>query len=388
MRPLAKDPASHFPHVVEIKEALNQAYRVEGRTSPNPPVGAVVVRDGIVLGEGATSPPGGPHAERVALAQAGAEAHGASLYTTLEPCTFHGRTPPCTEAIIAAGIRRVFYVARDPDPRMGTGCEPVLRAAGIEVERLDDRSGQVADLLAPFRCRVRAGRPLVTAKYAMTLDGRIASASGDSRWISSEGARQWVHGMRDRVDAVMVGAGTVLADNPALTTRLDQPRRTSRHPLRVIVDSHGRAPLDAQVLAGGLPGKTLVATVDAPPAWADALAARGVVVEYLPPDPQGRVALPELLALLARRGINHLMVEGGATLLGALADAQLIDQIRVFIAPKLILGASALGPFGGTGIARMADAIPFHLHRLESVDQNCVLTARVADKSWWNEEYT
>ncbi|HEU4326799.1 MAG TPA: bifunctional diaminohydroxyphosphoribosylaminopyrimidine deaminase/5-amino-6-(5-phosphoribosylamino)uracil reductase RibD [Roseiflexaceae bacterium] len=372
-------------HADALECALAQARAAEGRTSPNPPVGAAVLRDGVLLGVGATSPPGGPHAEVAALAAAGPDARGADLYTTLEPCTFHGRTPPCTDAIIAAGIRRVFYVARDPDPRIGAGCAPQLRAAGVAVERLPDPGGAVAELLAPFRCRVCAGRPLVTAKYAMTLDGRIASTAGDSRWVSGGEARRQVHLLRDRVDAIMVGVGTLLADDPALTTRLDGHWRAPRHPLRVIVDSHGRAPLDAQALAGGLPGQTLLATVDAPQPWAEAAAARGVLVERLPADAQGRVSLPDLLALLARRGVNHLLVEGGAALLGALAEARLLDQIWAFVAPKLIGGADAPGPLGGLGIPRMADAQPFALRRVEQIGGDVLLVAREAEERWWKE---
>lgn len=382
----SSEPLSASPiHAKALEYALAQARAVEGRTSPNPPVGAAVLRGGVLLGLGATSPPGGPHAERVALTAAGAQAHDADLYTTLEPCTFHGRTPPCTDAIIAAGIRRVFYVARDPDPRMGTGCMALLCMAGIAVERLPDPGGAVAELLAPFRCRVQAGRPLVTAKYAMTLDGRIASATGDSRWVSGSASRQQVHLLRDRVDAIMVGVGTLLADDPALTTRLEGHWRVPRHPLRVIVDSHGRAPLDAQMLVGGLPGQTLLATVDAPQAWVEAVAAHGTLVERLPADAQGRVSLPDLLALLARRGVNHLLVEGGATLLGALAEAHLIDQLWAFVAPKLIGGAFAPGPIGGSGIPRMADAQPFILCRVEQIGQDMLLVVREAEERWWRD---
>ena len=366
--------------------ALAQARQAEGRTSPNPPVGAVVVRQGAVVGAGATQPPGGPHAERVALAAAGAAARGADLYTTLEPCTFHGRTPPCTDAIIAAGIRRVFYVAGDPDPRMGAGAAAALGAAGVELRRLRDPQGAVADLLAPFRCRVTAGRPLVTAKYAMTLDGRIATAARDSRWVSGPSARRQVHLLRDRVDAIMVGVGTLLADDPALTTRLEDHWRPVRHPLRVIVDSRGRTPLGARVLDPALPGQTLLATVAPPDAWAAQAEARGATVLRLPADPRGRVALPELLAELARRGVNHLLAEGGAALLGALAAAGLIDRLWAFVAPKLVGGADAPGPLGDPGVARMDDARPFVLRQIARYDQDVLLVSTAKDAPWWPEQ--
>lgn len=377
------------PQLASTSEALDlairQAQRVSGRTSPNPPVGAVVARTGTILGVGATQPPGGPHAEIVALQAAGAASHGAELYTTLEPCTFHGRTPPCTEAIIAAGIRRVYYVARDSDPRIGAGAEQQLQAAGIEVVRLPDPNGRVAELLAPFRCRVHTGRPLVTVKYAMTLDGRIATASGDSRWISGPRSRQQVHLLRDRVDAIMVGVGTVLADNPELTTRLEEHWRPLRHPLRIVVDSYGRTPLDVRLLNPELPGQTMIATVAPAAAWVEELTARGIQVEQLPGDATGRVDLQALLTLLGRRGLNHLLVEGGATLLGGLAAQALIDEIQAFIAPKLVGGAAAPGPLGGIGVALMADAHPFLLRRVERYDQDVLLIATAADAAWWND---
>ncbi len=365
--------------------AIRQAQSVSGRTSPNPPVGAVVSRAGAILGMGATQPPGGPHAEVVALRAAGSASYGAELYTTLEPCTFHGRTPPCTEAIIAAGIRRVSYVARDSDPRIGVGAEQQLRAAGIEVVRLLDPNGSIADLLAPFRCRVHTGRPLVTVKYAMTLDGRIATSSGDSRWISGPSSRHQVHLLRDRVDAIMVGVGTVLADNPELTTRLEGHWRPLRHPLRVVVDSYGRTPLNARLLDPKLPGQTMIATVAPAAAWVEELTARGIQVEQLPGDAAGQVDLQALLMLLGRRGLNHLLVEGGATLLGSLAAQALIDEIHAFIAPKLVGGTAAPGPLGGVGVTLMADAHPFLLRRVERYDQDVLLIATAADAAWWND---
>lgn len=369
-----------------LAQALAQARLAEGRTSPNPPVGAVVLREGRLVGAGATQPPGGPHAERVALAAAGPAARGADLYTTLEPCTFHGRTPPCTEAIIAAGVRRVFYVADDPDPRMGAGAAAALGAAGVELRRLPDPDGAVAELLAPFRCRVARARPLVTAKYAMTLDGRIATAARDSRWVSGPEARRLVHLLRDRVDAIMVGVGTLLADDPALTTRLEQHWREPRHPLRVVLDSRGRTPPGARLLDPALPGRTLLATVAPPDAWAAQVEARGATVLRLPPDPHGRVDLPALLAELARRGVNHLLAEGGATLLGALAAAGLIDQIWAFVAPKLVGGAGAPGPLGEPGVARMDDARPFVLRRVARYGQDVLLVAAAADAPWWPQQ--
>ncbi len=366
-----------------MRLAIDQARTVAGRTSPNPPVGAVIVQNGVVVGLGATRPPGGPHAERVALELAGDQARGADLYVTLEPCTFHGRTPPCTEAIIAAGVHRVYYVARDYDSRMGAGAAQCLQAAGIETIQMPDPDGAVADLLAPFRCRVTAGRPLVTIKYAMTLDGRIATLTGASRWISGAAARRQVHLLRDHVDAIMVGVGTVLADDPRLTTRIDDHWRPVQHPLRVIADSHGHTPLSAQVLAADLPGQTLIATVDPSPSWVAAVTASGAQVLHLPPDSTGRVALAPLLTHLAAIGVNHVLVEGGAQLLGTLAAAGLVDEVWAFIGPKLVGGAKAPGPLGDPGVAEIADAQQLCIRRIERYDQDVLLVATAANVPWW-----
>ncbi len=283
------------------------------------------------------------------------------------------------------GVRRVFYVARDSDPRIGVGAAEILRSEGIEVIRLADPGGAVSDLLAPFRCRVATARPLLTAKYAMTLDGRIAASGGDSRWVTGPTARHQVHLLRDRVDAILIGVGTLLADDPELTTRLADHWRPVRHPLRVIVDSHGRSPLTARLFDQSMPGTTLVATVDAPAAWSDALAARGVEVERLSADPVGRVDLRALLASLAARGVNHLLAEGGSELLGTLGDARLIDQINAWIAPKLVGGRAAPGPLAGGGVTLMAEAGRYHLRRVERHDDDVLLVATAVEAPWWSE---
>ncbi len=371
--------------ITALRHAIAAAREVAGRTSPNPPVGAVVVRGGVVVGTGATQPPGGPHAEVVALRRAGAAAHGAELFVTLEPCTFHGRTPPCTDAIIAAGIRRVSYVSRDSDPRIGTGAAAILGAAGIVVHRLDDIDGSVAALLAPFRCRVTTGRPLVTHKYAMTLDGRIATATGSSRWISSAASRRRVHELRDHVDAIIVGVGTVLGDNPELTTRLDSHWRPIRHPLRVVLDSHGRTPLDARVLDPELPGATIIATVDAPTERTAALRARGATVIAVPGDGAGRVDVTTMLQHLGRMGANHVLLEGGAEVAGAFHDAGLIDEIHAYIAPKTVAGTAARGPIGGTGVMLMADAEHYDVQHVERIGADVLIVARAANACWWQQ---
>ncbi len=359
-----------------MEAALALAERARGRTSPNPPVGAVVVRNGQIFGRGWTAPPGGAHAEIMALREAGASARGADLYVTLEPCTFWGRTPPCTTAIIAAGIRRVFFAARDPDPRIGAGAEVALARAGIRAIRLESCAGRAEEQIAAFRCWTIARRPLVIAKYAMTLDGRIATIAGDSRWVSGPAARRRVHELRDQVDAIMVGVGTVLADDPQLTVRIDDHWRPVRHPVRVIVDSRGRTPLAARVVDPRQPGQTLIATVTPDPAWRDAMIKRGVDVLTLPPADDGRVDLPALLHLLAARNITSVLAEGGSQLLGRLAREQLIDRIWVFMAPKLIGGSAAPGPFGDPGVARMADAQPWQMVSHEAVGDDLLIIAQ------------
>ena len=358
---------------IYLAEALAAARWAEGRSNPNPPVGAVVVKAGNVVGRGWTAPPGGPHAEVVALDAAGVEADGATLYVTLEPCTFHGRTPPCTTAIRAAGIRRVVWAARDVDPRMGAGATALLAQDGVATDYLP--SAAADELVAPFRSRVERGRPLVTAKWAMSLDGRIATRTGDSRWITGPAARRRVHELRDRVDAIMVGVGTVLADDPALTVRLMEHWRPVRQPLRVVVDSHGRTPLHAQILAPALGGTTVIVSIDPPAAWRAAVEARGVEVLLLPPR-AGRIHLAALLEALAERGVTHLLAEGGATLLGALTDERLIDRVWAFVAPKLIGGSGAPGPLGGAGAGTMAATISVAVDAIETIDNDVLITGR------------
>jgi len=291
--------------------ALQLARGVVGRTSPNPAVGAALVRDGIVVGEGATHPPGGPHAEIVALRAAGDRARGATLYVTLEPCSHHGRTPPCADALIAAGVAIVHYATDDPHPVAGGGAR-VLRAAGVTVVPGEGAWAEEARRInEAFLHWVIVRRPFVTVKWAMSLDGKIATRAGESRWITGGAARRRVHEVRDTTDAILVGSGTALADDPALTTRLEG-RHDPHHPLRVVLDGRGRLPATARLVAGRLPGRTLVATTAAsPPAWRAALTTAGVEVAMVPPDAGGGVDLAALLDDLGARDITSLLVEGG-----------------------------------------------------------------------------
>lgn len=335
-----------------MQEALELGRYSLGRSSPNPSVGAVIVDADGVAGSGWTQQVGGAHAEIVALREASSRARGATLYVTLEPCCHHGRTPPCVDAIIQAGIKRCVVAVEDPFPSVQGKGIARLQAAGISVE-MGACQTEAAKLHAGFFTRVRTGRPLVRAKYAMTLDGRIATRTGQSQWITGHVARRHAHMLRDQTDAVAVGAGTVHADNPTLTTRLPDEFTGdggAHHPLRIVVDGQGSTSPAAHVYDPGLPGRTLVATTAAaPPEWIGNLADRGV--EHVVCGSGPRVAPAHLLDELGARGLNELLIEGGSRLLGAFFDARLVDRVAAFIAPIIIGGADAPGPVGGFGCA-------------------------------------
>lgn len=333
-----------------MARAVVLATRALGRTSPNPAVGAVVVRNGRVVGEGWTRPVGGPHAEVVALRRAGTRARGATLYVTLEPCAHHGRTPPCADAVVAAGVARVVVAVGDPNPRVrGRGLAKLARA-GITVTRgiLAAEAGAVS---AWFRHYIVRRRPFVVLKLAASLDGRIATSTGESRWISGPQARRWVHELRNRVDAVMVGSGTVLADDPALTCRV----RGGRDPLRVVVDGGLRISPRARMLREASTAPTLVATTSrAPTARKRALERAGADVLVVP-GRGPRVDLATLLDLLAERGIVSVLVEGGGDLAAAMLRARLVDRVAIVTAP-LLLGGDGRPMVGELGLSRLASA--------------------------------
>lgn len=331
-----------------MRRALRLASRARGRTAPNPMVGAVVVSRGRIVGEGWHRRPGEPHAEVLALRQAGEAARGATLYVNLEPCCHHGRTPPCTEAILAAGIRCVVTAIRDPFPRVNGGGHEALRAAGVEVIR-DVLAREARELNRAYLKAIRTGLPWVTLKMAMTLDGRIATRTGDSRWVTDERARRYVHRLRDTHDAVLVGIGTARADDPHLTARL--PR--ARQPLRVIVDARAELSPDSWLARTARDVPTLVAVGET--AETARLEAQGVMVERVSLE-GGRVVLEELLRRLAARGVHSVLCEGGAALAGSLLRAELVDEVVWFVAPKLVLGNASPGPVEGPGVEWMAEA--------------------------------
>ncbi|MBM3140474.1 MAG: bifunctional diaminohydroxyphosphoribosylaminopyrimidine deaminase/5-amino-6-(5-phosphoribosylamino)uracil reductase RibD [Chloroflexi bacterium] len=342
-----------------MRLAIDEARRAVGRTSPNPPVGAVVVRDGAVVGRGHTQPPGGAHAEVMALGDAGERARGATVYCTLEPCAHHGRTPPCTDALLAAGVAAVRYAVGDPDPKVGGRGHAALAAAGVDVEAGDGEAA-ASEVLAGYLKHRRTGLPLVVVKYAASLDGRIAASSGDSRWVSGPETLAWAHDQRQRLDAIVVGSGTVVADDPSLTARPGGATAGVHQPLRVVVDSRGRTPASAKVLVG--PSPTLIATTEASPAgWRAEMAARGAEVLTLPAsegaDGRAHVDLEALLRELGRRGMLVALFEGGGVLLGSLFDRKLVDRVYAVLAPLVIGAARAPAPVAGRGAERMADAV-------------------------------
>lgn len=341
-----------------MRRALELARSVLGKTSPNPAVGAVIVQGPHVVGEGAYHGPGAPHAEIVALQRAGELARGATVYVTLEPCS-HDRTRDgqprvsCAQALIDAGVARVVYAIEDPDARTAGRGAAMLREAGIAVESGDGASESARILEAYLKHRT-TGRPFVIAKFAASLDGKIAAASGDSRWVAGEAARARAHEERARVDAIVCGVNNVLLDDPQLTAR-PGGRLAERQPLRIVADSKGRTPLDAKVLGPG--GPTVIATTEASsPAWRQAIAEQGAEALVLPASEDGRVDLEALLDELGRREVLSLLVEGGGVLLGSFFDRRLVDKVTAFIAP-VIIGGGPYDAVAGRGAERMADAL-------------------------------
>lgn len=351
--------------------ALRLARRGAGATSPNPMVGAVVVREGRVVGEGFHRRAGTPHAEVHALRAAGPLAAGATLYVTLEPCDHHGRTPPCTEAILAAGVRRVVAAVADPNPLVaGRGLER-LRGAGVDVV-VGVREGEARELNESFFKYITTGRPFVTLKYAMSLDGKAAARTGASRWISGEASRALAHRLRARHDAVMVGVGTALADDPLLTVR----HGGGRDPVRIVVDSRLRLPPAARVVAAAAASAAptwVAATPEAPAERRAALEAAGATVITVP-DREGRVDLAALMDELGRREVTSVLLEGGPTLAAAALDAGLVDKVAAFVAPLLLGGAAAPGPVGGTGVPTPAEGLRLERVRVRRVGGDLLIT--------------
>lgn len=352
-----------------LRQACRLALKAAGRTSPNPLVGAILVRSGQVVGAGYHHFAGGPHAEINALKQAGAKARGATLYITLEPCSHHGRTPPCTRALIAAGVREVVAGMKDPNPLVAGRGFQQLRRAGIKVRagQCQDECRQIIEGFAKF---ITQRQPFVTVKLAASLDGKIATASGDSRWISGARSRMLVHRWRNQMDAVLVGIGTVRADDPQLTCRIAR----GRNPYRVVLDSRLRIDPTAQLLALPDAGKTIIATTAAAPVKKiRALEQLGVSVWRLP-ERQGQVAWRPLLAKLAALGVVTVVIEGGAAVAASALKHRVADKLELFYAPKLV-GGDGQSMIASLGISKMARALPLRRMSLRRSGEDILLSA-------------
>lgn len=358
-----------------MQRALDLAAKALGRTSPNPAVGAVIVRNRRIIGEGFHRRAGLPHAEIEALRRVQGSARGATLYVNLEPCSHHGRTPPCTDALVAAGLRRVVVGMVDPNPLVrGRGLRR-LRQAGIEVKAgvLKKKCERLNEDFATF---IRTGRPFVTLKLAASLDGRIATASGDSKWISSESSRHLVHELRNRVDAVLVGAETVRTDDPQLTCRL----RGGRDPLRIILDGRLTISPDARVCTQPSTAPTVIVTAEenGHSEKKNRMERLGVEILSLPGE-QGRVQLPPLMATLGKRGIKHVLIEGGGQVAAAALRAGIVNKVLFFYGPKL-LGSESRPMIGPLGITHVIDGLTLHEVTLYHLESDVVVSAYVEDK--------
>jgi diaminohydroxyphosphoribosylaminopyrimidine deaminase/5-amino-6-(5-phosphoribosylamino)uracil reductase len=339
-----------------MKHALSLAELALGYTSPNPAVGAVIVKDAMVVGVGFTQSPGSPHAEVMAIRQAKDRAKGASMYVVLEPCCHYGRTPPCVKAIIDAGIEEVHVALIDPNPLVAGEGVRQLQEAGITVH-VGDHEEEARKLNESYIKYITTGIPFVIAKFAMSLDGKIATKDGDSRWISSYESRHYVHRLRHTVDAIMVGANTVMTDDPQLSARRCSGKggKTRVQPLRIIIDGRGKTPPTARVFKE--PGNTLiVAAQPLDEQKATALKAAGAEIVELP-GIEGIIDMEDLLKLLGNRQVTSILVEGGSALFGSLFDSYLVDKVLAYVAPIIIGGEKAKHTIGGEGVSKIADAI-------------------------------
>jgi diaminohydroxyphosphoribosylaminopyrimidine deaminase/5-amino-6-(5-phosphoribosylamino)uracil reductase len=358
-----------------MKRVLRLAERGKGRTSPNPVVGAVLVKNGRIVGEGYHEKAGQEHAEVIAIRHAGEDARGATLYLNLEPCTHHGRTPPCTPAVIAAGIKRIVVGMEDPNPLVkGKGLERLGRA-GIDatVGVLEEDCRRLNEAFCKYIVRKE---PFVILKAAVTLDGKIATKEGDSKWISGEASRRFVHRLRDQVDGIVVGIGTIFRDDPQLTARV----RGGRDPYRIVLDSRLRIKEEARVF-GDSPSKVIIATTELAPMERveklEKIGSRVVIVD----SKEGRVDLGGLLPRLGEMGMMSLMVEGGSRVNGSFLEHHLIDKIFLFLSPKLIGDGGAPGVFGGGGKAKLEEAVRLGDLRTRRIGEDILIEAYVTKET-------
>jgi diaminohydroxyphosphoribosylaminopyrimidine deaminase/5-amino-6-(5-phosphoribosylamino)uracil reductase len=362
-----------------MNRALALARRGMGFVRPNPPVGAVLVRDGEIVGEGHHHTPGREHAEIVALRAAGERARGADLFVTLEPCNHEGKTPPCVPRLVEAGIRRVHIAARDPNPRSGSGAR-ALEREGIPVE-MGPGGRAAAHLIAGFRSHLERGRPRFALKVASSLDGRIATANGDSRWISSKIARAWVHRRRREADGILIGGGTARRDNPSLTTR----HVTGRSPDRFVVDSNLRVSAGNKVWNDDGIRRVAAAVESAPSEAAAALTAKGVEVWRLPAGPSGRVSLRALAERMGKDGYTNVLVEGGGTLAGAMLQEHLVDVVWIATG-NLLLGGRGPGWTEGLSVPAVARAVRISRTACRPLGPDWLMTLVPESAQWWDPE--
>ncbi|MFZ5632897.1 MAG: bifunctional diaminohydroxyphosphoribosylaminopyrimidine deaminase/5-amino-6-(5-phosphoribosylamino)uracil reductase RibD [Bacillota bacterium] len=359
-----------------MKMALELAATAMGRTSPNPMVGAVVVRDGEVVGRGFHARAGTPHAEVVALQHAGDRARGATLYVTLEPCCHHGRTGPCTEAVIEAGVRRVVAAMTDPNPLVAGKGLARLKTAGLTVDTgvMEEEARRLNEVFIKY---ITTGQPFVVLKAAISLDGKIATRAGDSRWITGPRAREYGHRLRDRYDAILVGVNTVLADDPSLTTRLPAGGRDA---VRLVLDSLARTPPEARVINSSREAPAVIVTTGAAPRErVRRLKEAGAQVIAVPAR-EGRVDMPALMRELAGREITSVLIEGGGQVHASAIAAGIVDKVVWFIAPKLIGGREAPGPLGGEGPERLAEATLLDLVSVSRIGNDILVEGYISNR--------
>jgi diaminohydroxyphosphoribosylaminopyrimidine deaminase/5-amino-6-(5-phosphoribosylamino)uracil reductase len=359
--------------IVYMRHALCLAEQGLNTTHPNPRVGCVLVRGDEIVGEGWHAVAGGPHAEIVALQQAGDRAKGATAYVTLEPCCHHGKTPPCSEALIEAGVARVVVAMEDPNPLVaGEGLSQLCK---VGIETASGLLQADAEALNPgFVQRMRIGRPYIRCKLAMSLDGRTAMASGESKWITGAGAREDVHRLRARSSAIMSGIGTILADDPSLTVRIEG-EEGGRQPLRIVLDPHLSTPEEAKFLRQ--PGESVIVTACGDEVLQQRLRQAGAEVVVLP-NGGDAIDLAALMGYLAGREVNEILMETGATLSGALLRAGLIDELIVYMAPKL-MGDNARGLFHTPGLEQLADAVELDIRDIRAVGEDWRITAKIKE---------
>lgn len=352
-----------------MRLAIELAEKGRGRTSPNPVVGSVVVKDGRIIGQGYHERCGEYHAERNALLSCTEDPAGATIYATLEPCKHYGRTPPCTEIILESGIKRVVIGAMDSNAKAGGGAE-LLRSRGLEVETgvLEEECREQNKIFFHY---IASSTPYVVMKYAMTLDGKIAAHTGDSRWVTGEAARRHVHALRDKLSAIMVGIGTVLADDPLLTCRIPG----GRNPVRVVADSSLRIPLSSQIVKTAKDVPTIITTVSTNSEKIRALEDAGCIIEFCKAE-NGRVDIADAMRVLGARKIDSVLLEGGGKLNFSAVKAGAVNSVMAYIAPKIIGGAGA-SPVGGEGFALMREAIPLKNTRLIQLGDDILLEGEV-----------